>query len=95
LLGFISGLSFQYNRECQWRLVWWCQRSTLEAGTSWCMLHHVAFFYHNIKSLFRSLVTGQVFRSARDSGWLTYNVGNISIEENFNVFSIIKMWLFS
>ena len=51
-------------------------------------------FYYNRKSLFRSLVIGQVFRSVQDSGWHTYNLGSISIEENFNMFSIIEMWLF-
>jgi len=49
------------------------------------------FVFISTERLFRSLVTGHVFRSTRDSGWHTYNVGNLSIQENFNMFSIIKM----
>jgi len=43
---FLLGLWQQYNRMCQWRLVWWRQRSRLgrfEAGTWWCMLCSLSY----------------------------------------------------
>jgi len=41
----MSGLSFQCNRVCQWRFVWWSQRSRFEAGTSGCMLCYLSVIY--------------------------------------------------
>jgi len=62
---FFSEFWFLYNRVCQWRLVWWSQRSRLgrfEAGTWWCMLCICpVLVYYNRKFLYRSLVISQVF----------------------------------